>query len=151
MVSSLKLLRFVWEQGAQGYPLFADDSYECPSEGWVAETFARDFARFKQSVAGNIAGLAYNPEAFDCDDFARLAASYAGLLHRASRGIQDKTALAFGEFWFDSNTTKGGHAINIAVVAGPDQRPKLLFFEPQTCEILNLSQSEVESCRAVRF
>lgn len=149
MATRAQLGNFLVGQNIAGIFLLPDDNYACPSEHWVTKVFPSAFRKFKASIAQGVS-LEWGVDIFDCDDFARLAASYAELLHRATK-TRLEASLAFGEFWFFSETLGGGHAINIAVVAGQDQGPKLIFFEPQDCSILNLSQSEVESCYAVRF
>jgi hypothetical protein len=132
--------------------LLLDSDYVCPSEKWVREVFAPDFKAFKQSLAWSIqhaVDLEWVEEEFDCDNFSLLATSYASILHHAtrSRKKEARTGFLFGEFYYTMGTFPfGGHAINAAIVTNERNRPRLLFFEPQDCTIVQLTQSEIESC-----
>lgn len=128
--------------------LFADEQYLCPSRDWILNSFAPAFAQFKRSIGLTLPdGLVWRAEKFDCDNFTRLAASYADFMHCAQSGPD--AGLAFGEFWYTASF--GAHAINLAIVAGEGNKPELLFFEPQECRRVLLTEKEIQSCRAVRF
>lgn len=94
-------------------------------------------------------GFVWTPESEDCDDFARFAAAYAGLLHVRSKV---PTGLAFGEFAYLRSAFNGGggHAIN-AFVTREDGKLALNFFEPQNGQPLNLTPGEIESCVYCKF
>lgn len=118
-----------------------DDAYSLPSRHWVEW----DFSRALFSVLSQL-GFSYTEEKSDCDDFARLSAAYAALLH-SKEG--NKTGLAFGEFWY-TRRDGGGHAINCYIVSDGGELA-LRFFEPQTQSELALTDEEILSCVFCRF
>lgn len=66
-------------------------------------------------------GLEYDPETFDCDDFALLAAAIARVLHKKTApGV--KAGVAFGEVW----SAPMQHAFNVAV-----HGHSVRYYEPQ--------------------
>lgn len=92
--------------------------------------------------------LKWTEEANDCDDFARLAAGFAQVLHYLTPGRPTATALAVGELWYVQDSG-GGHAINIAVCGhGPDD---VVCYEPQTRKEVRLTDNERLNIMAVRF
>lgn len=124
-----------------------DRKYVSPSEPWIGGTFSDALNTLKFQL-----GLQeWTAEEFDCDDFARVSAAYASILHHKTAGREKGTGLAFGEFHYMKDAPYGGHAINIALVAASDGKPKLVFYEPQTCKIVHLSQKEIDSCITLRF
>jgi len=124
---------------AQKYGI-ADSKYNLPSRSWVFNEFATSLksvlSYFKTSVWMN--------ENNDCDNFAICAAWLAQTLHSNTNKFSG-TGLAIGEFFYKSELLKGLHAINFAIIK-EDGELKLVFFEPQTGEELNLSMEERMSC-----
>lgn len=118
--------------------VISDAEYNLPSKNWVLNEFSDSLVSCLKFLDVND----YKTENNDCDDFTRLAACLAQILHhRTSPEI--KTGLAIGEFWyrFDSG---GGHAINFIIYL--DETPKIMFFEPQTQKEVFLSETEKQSC-----
>ena len=130
--------------------LLGNPQYSLPSAGWVTGDFATQFRAWVGQE-----GLHYQTSEEDCKTFSRMAALYCDMLHAKDPGRQPGTHLAFGEFWYIS--ARGGHAINVALVAdGPvsgTSLPKyrLLFFEPQTGLEVLLTRQEIESCVMCRI
>jgi hypothetical protein len=116
----------------------SDVEYNLPSKEWVLNEFSKSLS----SCLNFLGADTYKLENNDCDDFARLAACLAQILHhRTSPEI--KTGLAIGEFWYRFDTG-GGHAINFIIYL--DTTPKIMFYEPQTQKEVFLSETEKQSC-----
>lgn len=135
---------------AKAYSI-SDFSVDLTSEGWVKEKFSPNFIWFVQKTLGIPRRL---PEIFDCEDFTRAGAVYAQVLH-AKEIMKDETAMpmsgfAFGEFWYVTDK-QIGHAINFAIVLDKKRNSKLLFFEPQNGQIVNLSTNEIAHCSLWRL
>lgn len=124
----------------------ADEAYMLPALDWVTGEFSDAWLAFRASLG------TWSEDDNDCDDFARGCAFFAQLLHHNTPQHELKTALAFGEFWYDRDIG-GGHAINVFLYrdATSDVGVQIGFFEPQTGEAITLSQKELESCIAWRF
>jgi hypothetical protein len=123
----------------------ADSIYSLPSENWIRNTFSSSYYNFLYSIKSN----GYMSEENDCDKFAVLAYSYAHILHHNTTNKISKTGLTFGEFWYVSDRV-GGHAINVIIVRNNNTN-KVLFYEPQTQQIVNLSTTEKDTCSFWRF
>lgn len=117
---------------------FADMNYNLPAKEW----FFSDFTRSLDSLLRFFSAKNWVAEANDCDDFARLAAALAQILHHRTNQLQN-TALAIGEFHY-KDAKIGPHAINFAVVN--DGGYKIVFMEPQHGHQLFLNEEEIKSC-----
>lgn len=117
--------------------LFMDENYQCPTERWVLGPFSDAFLKFLQILDVN----GYKPEAFDCDDFARAAAFFAGVCHVKTEG-RKVAALAFNKFLFQSKS--GPHCLNI--VFTNEQDGGIMYYEPQTRTKAELASAEEQSC-----
>lgn len=118
----------------------SDSRYALPPEDWVTGEFLDRLRSFQFSLKQTH----YAAESNDCDDFAKMAAAFARLVH-GNEKHERGTSIAVGEFYYKIDGG-GNHAINFAVVQAKDGRVKLIFLEPQTWAIVRLSESEVESC-----
>jgi hypothetical protein len=117
-----------------------DESYMLPSPDWFTDVFPhelKDF-QFRNKQTRPV------PEANDCDDYARGAAWWAQRCHTDSEGGRSQTAFAVGEFSYD-DATLGRHAIIFAIVRHAAAF-RILFMEPQTGRMRDLSKTEIESC-----
>lgn len=119
----------------------ADRCYAMPTRGFVMGAFSSALWSFKSFFQV----LNWTEEANDCDDFARLAATFAQILHFLTPDRPPATALALGEFWFvrDDGT---GHAINLALCG-----EEVVAYEPQTRNEVTLSADEKRRGMLVRF
>ena len=79
-------------------------------------------------------------EKFDCDNFASTYYTFSQICNR--KGARSEQGIAVGMMFYNNETTKGGHAINFAIV----EDKKLITIEPQTGQIVELKQSEKDSC-----
>lgn len=81
----------------------------------------------------------------DCDDFANLYADFMQLRFYNAQWepgqMPDAQSLAVARWWYRPDGSSASHAINaVATEKG------LLFIEPQTGQVLTLSQTELSSC-----
>jgi hypothetical protein len=119
----------------------ADRNYAMPTRGWLEKVFGAALWSFQAFFKV----LNWTDEANDCDDFARLAAAFAQILHFLTPGRPPATALAIGELWYVTDEG-GGHAINIAVCG-----EEVVTYEPQTRKEVTLSEQEKQRVSMVRF
>jgi hypothetical protein len=117
-----------------------DESYMLPSPDWFTDTFPAELKDFQFRNRQTSAV----PETNDCDDYARGAAWWAQRCHTRSEGRRTHTALAVGEFCYDDSTL-GRHVIIFAIVRHAAAF-RILFMEPQTGRMRDLSKTEIESC-----
>lgn len=105
-----------------------DETYRCPARSWLT------------LFAGGLGSRLppYDPESFDCEDFARLARVYATEANRVAN-TKPKAAIAFAEtevIGGDKSSYPGEcHALNLIRIASSGPAPvatRWLFFEPQT-------------------
>lgn len=102
---------------------FADSEYVAPSRAWLGE-----FAGHVRSIAPT-----YKPEKFDCENFARLAASQADLALYAS--LEEGAGHTFGEATCTLKDESGkfqAHALNVVVCDDGE----VYAFEPQNGSIV---------------
>lgn len=146
-ISKTSLVELLFSLGIDTqYPLIADEEYAIPSKSWILGEFSRAFLETKVALVGR-----YIPDEWDCDDFARLCAAYAGILHHRTRNkLKKNQGFALGEFWY-IQSKGGGHAINIVVDRDLNDQPLVYFYEPQTTTIMFLDKEEIRSCFMVRF
>lgn len=102
--------------------------------------------RLAPALTGVINGLnfTYQPDRRDCDDFARLAAAWAGLLHSQQK-VED-CGVAFGEVWCDAIA----HAFCFAI-HGVER--EVVFYEPQLVGAFSLSEISLgrRECESIRL
>lgn len=136
-MSGQELLERLADAGVSIYnPSIADRVYVLPTRQWVAGPFAEAL----RTLQFEFRVKRWTAEDNDCDDFARLAAAFAQVLHTNTPGHAPATALAFGEFGYMKQDFTGGHAINF-VLTGPGPED-VLFFEPQTGQFVTLTAQE---------
>lgn len=121
----------------------ADRAYAMPTRQWMLGPFAEALARLQFEFGVN----KWTAEDNDCDDFSRLAAAFAQVLHVNTPGHPAATALALGELWYVQDNGEG-HAIVFAL-CGPLPED-VLFFEPQDGTEKHLSDREKQNVTLVR-
>lgn len=138
---------FMGECGASPFngSLTPDREYMHPTKGWILG----DFANALRVLLSELEQTTYRIQSNDCDDFARLAAWFAQMLHNRTAPTSE-AALAFGEFYYVQDISRKGHAINCAIVMD-DGKPSLIFFEPQSQEQVYLSEREIGTCEYFHF
>lgn len=124
----------------------SDLKYAIPSEEWVEKKFPIYFNNFLKDLQfGN-----WMDESNDCDDFAKMAASFARLLNHNTPKKEKETSIAFGEFYYKKDYSLDpkypNHAINFALVRTKLNTIKIIFFEPQEMRVIKLSEKEIRSC-----
>jgi hypothetical protein len=119
----------------------ADRVYMMPTRAWIEGAYSDALA----SVQEFFHTQEYAEEENDCDDFARLAASFAQILHHNTPGHPPATALAFGELWYKCDDGIN-HVLNIAICGG-----EVVTYEPQSLRIVTVSATEKQRVNAVRF
>lgn len=119
--------------------IVGDESYAIPDEKWVKSDFLDLLRKFQASIRET----RYIAEGNDCDDFAKMASAFSKLVYSNSR-VQGGKSPAIGEFYY-RKVGVGDHAINFAIVSSGDQF-KIIFFDPQTWEVVKLSREELDSC-----
>ncbi len=121
----------------------ADRAYALPTRRWMLGPFADALRRLQFEFRVN----KWTAEDNDCDDFARLAAAFAQVLHANTPDRPAATALAVGELWYVQDGG-AGHAIVFAI-CGPSVED-VLFFEPQDGTEKQLSEPEKQTVMLVR-
>lgn len=123
---------------------FGDTSYYIPNKDWVENVFPEEYNKFlfdfrKKYIKSTIV---------DCDNYASLAESFASFTYPIDI-LNNDEGITIGVFHYttDRNT---GHAINL-IITQEDNKPKLLFFEPQTAKFVKLSENEIKSCEFFEF
>lgn len=125
--------------------IIVDSSYAETTREWIAGTFSQAWMSLKSQL-----NFTYVDEAEDCDDFSRFCAGYASYVYKNAKSRVPGTALCFGEFGFIRDADKQAHAINIAIVVEKGAYD-VVFYEPQTCQLIDLSPSEKLSCLYIRI
>ncbi len=123
----------------------ADRDYALPTVNFLRRAFASALWSFQNFFAV----LSWTEEANDCDDFARISAGFAQILHYLTPGRPAQSALAVGEFWYQKDNFGGGHAINVACCGL--EPSDVVFYEPQTRTVVHLSDTEKANATMVRF
>jgi hypothetical protein len=120
----------------------ADDNYVLPTRKYVNDVILVAYSKF---VADN--RLSYSSR-FDCDDYARLFAMFASLCNNLD-GPAGYQGIAVGELWYmkEELIGKTTHAINVIVTS--DQ--EVIFIEPQSGNLIHLSDAEIKSVKLIRF
>lgn len=124
-----------------GFTVFAGDAfYAQVDSAWLAKFYA-DFRKtlFNQGV------VKWDGD-FDCDDFAAFYVALAKVRYFTTyfNTFMPAQSLAVGEFWYKS--ANGSHAVVIAAT-----ERGLVFIEPQSGAILNLTPEEKASCSLCKF
>lgn len=150
MLSGPEIIQVLTDQVVGTFDGFCPDkTYSLPTQDWLTGAFGEAFDKFLFEFEES----AWRPEINDCDDFSRSAAFFAQLLHkRKSKNdpLRKETALAFGEFFYTKDSGEG-HAINVAIIRNIKGEHEAVFFEPQNQTIVELTQTEKESCEFFRF
>lgn len=122
-------------------PYFYDETYAVPSRDWLVNKFYPWFRDVRWAENRN----KWTPKN-DCDNFARRFVVECQDRHADSKPDITAQGLAVGEFCFVRRDGTA-HAIVVAVT----EFPGLTFIEPQTGQLLSLTQQEENSCFRVSF
>lgn len=121
---------------------FADDTYVLPSRKFVKDVILVAYSKFITEYR-----LTYNSR-FDCDDYSRTFSLFASICNNLD-GPAGYQGIAVGELWYmkEEIVGKTSHAINVIVTS----EQEVIFIEPQTGNILHLSDAEIQSVKMIRF
>lgn len=146
-IPSLQIRELFADLGVPGSAVFlGDDVYALLDEADISARLALNFNDLLAQL-----GFKYETERRDCDDFARLAAAWAGYLHGEQTDAGD-SGLAFGEVWCAAKA----HAFCFAVHRSDAEVLYLRFYEPQlsangfSLTPIELSRTECESIFLVK-
>ncbi len=125
--------------------LFVADGFYCMySDNYIAGEGYKKFQKwlFNRGI------LNWRPS-FDCDNYAEAFRVFLQIIHSKTISKQSdsasKQSVAFGIIWY-TRDVNGGHAINFYITQHADtDKPVLRFIEPQTGQIMQLSESELQS------
>ncbi len=136
--------------GSMNYEV-SDGVYSLPDRNFIGT----DFSVALKSFFSQMGDSDYTSGENNCNVFS-LGSSYfmKHLHHNTKTNKLDNTGIAFGEFYYiKEGADGGGHAINVSIVNDKNITNKfiVLFYEPQTCSIVQLTQTEIESCVFYRF
>lgn len=146
-MTSLQIAECLTRAGCGGAYLryILDREYACPAADYIAGDFAKWFwaEQYRRGVA------TWKAEKNDCDNFAVRALADMGIAH-ATTERQTGKGLAFGLFFYQPDGGTSLHAINFAIIRGPDGTHHPVWFEPQpqanTFGLVSLTESERQSC-----
>lgn len=125
--------------------LINDDKYLLPTPGWIKNDFSAGLFEFQAFF-----GISrWSTESNDCDKFALATVFYAHWLHEKSPNRTVSAGITCGEVYYISS--RGGpHAINFFVVSNKGEL-QVIFYEPQTCSIIQLSPAELKSITLLKL
>lgn len=140
MLTNRELRNVLDKAGLEAFnETFTDEQYSLPAREWLEGGFA-------VATRGNLVALGlarYTKEAWDCDDFAWTVAALARMNHRIN-GNGTESALAFGMCGYHQDDGEA-HAVCFAVTHDKLGEPEVVFIEPQTQRIIELSKTERDS------
>lgn len=122
-------------------PVVADGAYAPPRSDWLTG----DFYAWFRSALFSLGATSYKPEAWDCDDYADLFSALARICHRRT-APDSGTALPVGVVHFRQKSG-GGHAVVVALTSDRG----LIHIEPQTGEIITVTEAEAASAWLVKL
>lgn len=145
-LTSQEVVNFMSDKCPTSYQYSVRDAkYSLPARSYIEGGFSTALKSFLFQLNSN----EWKTEENDCDDFAVAAFFLMSFLHHNTAHKVSQTGLAFGEFHY-MRADGQGHAINVAI-AREGEKLSLVFYEPQTYSIVELSKEEIESCVFWRF
>jgi hypothetical protein len=145
-LTSNQVAQVMYDNGCVDYRYsIRDAKYSLPTRDYISGPFSDSLRSFLFQLNSN----QWKTDQNDCDDFSIAALFLMSFLHHNTVNKVTSTGIAFGEFHYIRDIG-GAHAINVAIVRESDKL-KLVFYEPQTYSIVDLSKQEIESCVFWRF
>jgi hypothetical protein len=135
------------------YTVVRDESYMCPSLNFVRGAFSNGFRSYMAAMGMNDYILNEN----DCDKYSNAAVHYMNFLHHQTSDKKRGTGIAIGIFDYIRGkdvtfnefgsplTVNAGHSINV-IILRHNNEIKVVFYEPQTYSIVELTPAEIWSC-----
>ena len=131
--------------------MVSDAVYWCPTKMWLENTLLP----YCEKIF-NERGARYRSQ-YDCDDFSRDFLSIALDRFRQENVKLPINSLCVAEAWYVTSYAEfmrslgfpaDDHAINFVVVSDDNE---VVFIEPQTCKIIQLTEQEIQSIYFIRF
>jgi hypothetical protein len=123
----------------------SNDLYVIPTEDWFRNQLPAIIKQFQFDVKQG----EYEANANDCDTFTKVAVVAARLSHLKANSVSE-TSIPIGEYYF-TRADGAKHAIICGLVRTGMGQYKMMFLEPQTCKVIELSDKERESCSHILF
>jgi hypothetical protein len=124
----------------------ADSTYVLTTRSWIQSDFSSGLSAFQFQMGINN----WKPESNDCDKFSLATTFYAKWLTHSSPNRKFNASLAMGEVFYTRSNSRGNHAINFFIINESDEL-KIVFYEPQTRQIISLTQNEMFSIYFVKI
>lgn len=113
--------------------VLSDEAYAVPTIEWITKSYTPQLERF---LFDNELRRPSDTEN-DCDKFAHYGVTVGHLMHHRATVKPKGTALAIGELSYIA-WDLGGHAVNLFVATDNYGELKLVFYEPQARQIIEL-------------
>ena len=141
-ITNHEIKKYVRTGSNETCPINAPDANYCMySEDFILGEGYKNFKKwlFRRGIFGW-------RNTFDCDNYAESFRVYLQILHTKAmkNDSAKKQSVAFGVIWFYRDKG-GGHAINVFITKDEEGLVYVKYIEPQTGEIVHLSQKEKES------
>lgn len=146
-ISPFQIKSLFFDNGISTSVVECDDrAYMPTTNAWIAGAFTRELGPFLADEFPD----GYEEEVGDCDDYNAAAVWKASSTYRRFTPNRPKgTALAVGRFKYV--TSRGiAHTIPVFVCRGKSPL-RLVWYEPQSLQIVTLTKAEKESCSRVLF
>ena len=125
------------------YSDISDEFYSMPTKAWVDDKFTPFFRNFLFQYSLNT----YIEGKNDCDKSQNYALTSGYILFRKET-IKDGSALAMGSFDYFSNLQR--HSIVFFIVNDSGVK-KIMYYEPQVQQFIELSEEQQKSCTSWRM
>jgi len=145
-MENASLKAFIQETNAITPRLYFDagsDTYALPDTEWIEQVFTPYYRKF--IFKNNL--TFYEENANDCSQYTLYALTCANLLFY-NHAHPKETSLAVGTFSYVKGFKR--HVI-VAFVARDNNTTKLLFYEPQQMQLIDLEQPERWMCLEIMF
>ena len=116
--------------------LMVDNSYAVPTVDWIKESYT---PILKQFLFDNQLDL-YQSGKNECDKFSYYGVTVGHMMHFHSKSPSN-TGLSIGELTYTVSLTP--HDIMFFVATDKSDKLKLVFYEPQTQQILDLDPADI--------
>lgn len=138
-MTGTEIRQLLLSEGFKNAQTFVSDSnYARPTSTYLLGKF---YSFYKEWLAEH--NLLVWKDRWDCDNFASTYYVFCQMCHFKSK--RPEQGIAVGELFFLQDSG-GGHAVNCAVT-----EKGLVIIEPQTGEILRLSETEKKNTFMIRF
>jgi hypothetical protein len=116
--------------------LVPDTEYAIPTVEWIEKYYTPQLKQFLFDYQLNSPSSIEN----DCDKYAQYGLTIGHVMHHHANKPKN-TALTIGEFMYIDSIV--AHVINFFIAIDKDNQIKLVFYEPQTQQIILLDVKDV--------